>query len=123
VYAENLMEKFNKDNKFEKYAYDVLQCTKKNRSNPFKYFALSNNPPTEVYACIVRSYDDVIRTEAINVIRKAYLSMSVTWCRKYLGLAQDYDIVQEINRLEQGDCVKSFDQSRQLIYFLKKKIH
>lgn len=111
------------DNKFEKYAYDILQCTKRNRSNAFKYFDLSNQPPTEVYANIVHAYDDIVRIETINVIRKAYLSMSTTWCRKYLGLAQDYDIVQEINRLEQGDCVKSFDQSRQLIYFLKKKIH
>ncbi|KAI8881236.1 hypothetical protein K501DRAFT_253588 [Backusella circina FSU 941] len=121
VYANSLMTRLNRENEFGKYAFDVLKCTKINRSNSFKYFDRVENAPTQEYWKIIHSYDNIIRIEALSIIREAYLSTTLAWIRKWLGLREDSDVVQEINRLQQGDCIKSFDQSRELVYFLKKR--
>lgn len=90
--------------------------------NPICYFQLYHNNPYSTFKILMDNYSDTMRIKAIDVLRKAYLSASIEWIGKWLGIKDDNKmVVSQIERLVQPTCIKSVDYDRQLIFFLKKK--
>lgn len=64
---------------------------------------------------------DYMRIKAIATLRKAYLSASISWVGKWLGIYHDNNaVIQELGRLVKPSCIKSVDNVRNIVYFTKK---
>ncbi|KAG2194873.1 hypothetical protein INT47_002667 [Mucor saturninus] len=90
--------------------------------NSLMYFRLYHNNPYSTFKILMDNYNDAMRIKAIDILRKAYLSASIGWIGKWLGITNNSNmVISEIERLVKPTCIKSIDHDRQLIYFLKKR--
>ncbi|KAI7881523.1 uncharacterized protein EV154DRAFT_523448 [Mucor mucedo] len=90
--------------------------------NSLMYFRLYHNNPYSTFKILMDNYNDAMRIKAIDILRKAYLSASIGWIGKWLGITNNSNmVISEIERLVKPTCIKSIDYDRQLIYFLKKR--
>lgn len=90
--------------------------------NSMVYFQLYYNNPYSTFKILMDNYNDTMRVNAISILRKAYLSASIEWIGKWLGITNNNNmVISEIERLVKPTCIKSIDYDRQLIFFLKKR--
>ncbi|CAO0793806.1 unnamed protein product [Mucor circinelloides] len=103
--------------------YDFAkQLTKSISSeNSLLYFQLYHRNPYLSFQLLMDYYADRMRIKAIARLRKAYLSASISWVGKWLGIYHDNNVVlSEMARLVKPSCIKSVDYERQLVYFSKR---
>ncbi|KAI7898523.1 uncharacterized protein BX663DRAFT_555737 [Cokeromyces recurvatus] len=93
------------------------------QENPIHYFRLYHYNPYWTFKVLMNNYNDVMRRKAINTLRKAYLSTSISWIGQWIGIYHDNNIVlKEMDRLVKPSCILSVDYERQLVYFNRKKV-
>ncbi|GAN10933.1 hypothetical protein MAM1_0432c10483 [Mucor ambiguus] len=89
--------------------------------NSLLFFQLYHRNPYPAFRSLMDHYSDRIRIQAIARMRKAYLSASISWVGKWLGIYHDNNVVLgELNRLVKPSCIKTVDYERQLVYFSKR---
>ncbi|KAL9537111.1 hypothetical protein MBANPS3_012074 [Mucor bainieri] len=100
----------------------VKQLTKSVSSeNSLLFFQLYHRNPYPAFRSLMDHYSDRIRTQAIARMRKVYLSASISWVGKWLGIYHDNNVVlSELNRLVKPSCIKTVDYEKQLVYFSKR---
>ncbi|KAI8636395.1 hypothetical protein BD408DRAFT_93699 [Parasitella parasitica] len=89
--------------------------------NSILYFKLYHNNPYPTFRLLMDNHTDFMRTKAIAKLRKAYLSASISWIGKWLGIYHDkYLVLQELERLVKPSCLKSIDYENQIVHFSKR---
>ncbi|CAO3631130.1 unnamed protein product [Mucor fragilis] len=124
-YNENLIKATQRITCLETNTHEyrfVKQLTKSISSeNSLLFFQLYHCNPYPAFRSLMDYYSDRIRIQAIARVRKVYLSASIAWVGKWLGIYHDNNVVlSELNRLVKPSCIKSVDYERQLVYFTKR---
>ncbi|KAG2215367.1 hypothetical protein INT46_011737 [Mucor plumbeus] len=89
--------------------------------NSILYFKLYYNNPYPAFRFLMDNRTDYMRIKAIAILRKVYLSASISWIGKWLGIYHDNNaVIQELERLVKPTCIKSIDNESNIVYFTKK---
>lgn len=111
-----LKETFTNESRFVK---DLVKSV--STQNSILYFKLYHNNPYPAFRFLMDNRTDYMRIKAIATLRKAYLSASISWVGKWLGIYHDNNaVIQELGRLVKPSCIKSVDNVRNIVYFTKK---
>jgi hypothetical protein len=101
------------------FGHQFMRCFV--RQNPIVFWRLYHNNPYPTFKLLMDCYAVTMRQKAIDVLRKSYLSTSIAWVGRWLGIYHDNGLVlAELERLIKPSCIKQVDYERQLVYFLKK---
>ena len=87
--------------------------------NPLMYFRLYHHNPYPTFKIMMDNYNDTMRLRALQMLRKSYLSASMSWVGTWLGIYNDKRMLEyEVKRILPS-CIKSVDIEREMISFAK----
>lgn len=88
--------------------------------NPILYFKLYHHNPYLTFKILMKNYNETMQRKAIETLRKAYISTSINWVGRWIGVYNNDSVIEEVERLVKPTCIKSVDTEQQIVYFIKR---